>query len=293
MMMTSRPGVYCEPFCIKDGYDFEIHHVAYSEKQPYTCDMHFHEVHELIFFEKIDGTFFYHKGESQLQNYDVVFTPAMETHDFNLSDKAKSWFIVQFPTNYFDSQGLENMSSLFDMGMHLRIDPLFQDQLLKVIRWAHESFNVDKGNAKTNSLLNLAMVLLKQHGNVLNVDNPRILSSKSLISKIQPVVDIFRNQFSVDLSLEEAAQKCHLSPSYFSRVFKSIFRFAYSEYVIRHKLYNAARILGQSTASITQISYDLNFSNPSHFIALFKKQFGCTPNRYRNAITSRITRRGA
>lgn len=96
----------------------------------------------------------------------------------------------------------------------------------------------------------------------------------------------FKNQSAVELSLNEAAEMCHLSPSHFSRVFKQIFRTNYSEYVLRHKLYSAARLLSQSTLSITQISYELNFSSPSHFIAQFKKLFSVTPRQFRTTMTN-------
>lgn len=53
-----KNNTYCEPFCIQQGYNFEIHHVNYDDEDPYSCFMHFHEVHELIVFEQIEGAFF-------------------------------------------------------------------------------------------------------------------------------------------------------------------------------------------------------------------------------------------
>lgn len=38
----SKEQVYCEPFCIEEGYQFEIHKVQYELNAPYTCFMHFH-----------------------------------------------------------------------------------------------------------------------------------------------------------------------------------------------------------------------------------------------------------
>lgn len=292
-MNTFKSGVYCEPCCIKDGHEIEIHHVSYENHESYHCEMHFHEVQELIFFEQVEGKFHYHQGETMLLPFDVVYTPAMETHDFDLSEGAKSWYIVQFPSALFETQQFSSLSTLFEVGKHFRIPPAYQKQLLKIIRWAHECFTLDKHHEKSIALLNLALVMLKEHGEVKNAQVPRILSSRALNAKIQPVMEIFRKQSSVVLSLEEAAKKCHLSPSYFSRVFKSIFRFSYSEYVVRHRLYHAARMLGQSRVSITHLSYDLNFSNPSHFIAQFKKQYGCTPNKYRKAILTKNSKQEA
>lgn len=114
-MKKNKP--YCEPFCIQQGYNFEVHHVSYSDNDPYSCFMHFHEVHELIVFEKIEGTFFYNQGESSLQDYDMVFTPALETHDFELSSRQKSWHIIQFLPSFLADNGLASAESFFKYGM--------------------------------------------------------------------------------------------------------------------------------------------------------------------------------
>ena len=91
-----RINTYCEPFSIQKGYNFEIQYVSYGEKDAYSCLMHFHEVHELIIFGNIEGSYHYNQGESELQDFDMVFTSALETHDFSLSQRQKSWHILQF-----------------------------------------------------------------------------------------------------------------------------------------------------------------------------------------------------
>ncbi|WP_086932632.1 AraC family transcriptional regulator [Agarilytica rhodophyticola] len=284
--MAQKSKVYCEPFCIKDGYDFEIHHVMYGEHDNYSCFTHFHEVHELIFFEKVEGTFYYHQGQSSLQDYDIVFTPAMETHDFSLKSKEKSWFIVQFSSKILESEGLKNGASIFQTGTHFRLDKKYIAQLQQIIKWSHESFVESPFSHKSLALLKLAIIILTEHSQPLKAHQVHIQNKNSNFDKIYPVVNLFRTQQVVDISLQQAADLCNLSASYFSRLFKNVFRQPFSEYIIHHKLYNAARILSQENTSITEISYSLNFSSPSHFITLFKKKFGQTPKKYRTATNS-------
>ncbi|MEP7705668.1 DDE-type integrase/transposase/recombinase [Paraglaciecola sp. 25GB23A] len=54
------------------------------------------------------------------------------------------------------------------------------------------------------------------------------------------------------------------------------------------KLYSAARLISQRDKSMTEISYELNFSSPSHFISQFKKQFAVTPIKYRSEIQQKV-----
>lgn len=284
-----KNNTYCEPFCIKEGYDFEAHYVSYEESDPYSCFMHFHEVHELIVFEEIEGKFFYHQGESELHDNDLVFTPALETHDFECSDRKKSWFIVQFLPSFLEEQGLSAAESFFKYGMHLRLEPEYKTQIRTVVGWLEESYRQDPFSEKSVSLLRLLLSWLAEVAKPVKSPHTDTLLKPNNDARLEPILDLFRRNASVDLSLNEAAALCHLSPSYFSRLFKSVFRYNYSEYGIRHRLYSAARLLSQGGSTVTDVSYELNFSSPSHFIALFKKQFGVTPKKYVKGFTERNT----
>ena len=136
----AKQKVYREPFSIQKGYNFEVHHVSYQSNLGYSCFMHFHEVHEIIVFEKIDGVYFYSQGKSELQDHDIVFTPSMETHDFELEDKAKSWFIIQFLPEFLVSQKLHNAATFFQQGMHLRMSVEHFEALKTQVTWLFEAY---------------------------------------------------------------------------------------------------------------------------------------------------------
>lgn len=280
--------VYCEPFCIEESYQFEIHHVEYQQEDAYSCFMHFHEVHEFIIFEQIDGSYYYNQGESTLIDNDIVFTPALETHNFELSERPKSWYIIQFLPELFNETELQKVSSLFQQGQHLRL----QDKDIAVVQqqvsWLYDCYQDNPLSGKSLTLLRLLIFWIAEHAQPVVSPNSVPITSSIGYGKLSPVIDLFRQSKSVELTLIEAAQLCHVSASHFSRMFKSIFRCNFSEYSLRHRLYSAARLISQTDNSITDISYELNFSSPSHFIAQFKKQFNTTPYKYRLDVKKRI-----
>ncbi|MCU4675647.1 AraC family transcriptional regulator [Catenovulum sp. 2E275] len=286
----AKQKVYCEPFCIQKGYDFEIHHVSYESNLGYSCFMHFHEVHEIIVFEEIDGVYFYSQGQSELKNNDIVFTPCMETHDFELVDKPKSWFIIQFLPTFLTKEKLHSAAAFFQQGMHLRMPVEHFDSMMAQITWLYQAYEKDPQSEMSKTLLKLLLLWLSDHSIPVKSSQTQGINQIQGYERLLPVVEKFKQQAAIDLQLEQAAELCHLSPSYFSRLFKSIFRCNYSEYVNRHKLYSAARMLSQSKLSITDIAFELNFSTPSHFIALFKKQFGITPKKYKMQLDHRLNR---
>ncbi|USI26425.1 helix-turn-helix domain-containing protein [Alteromonas macleodii] len=279
-------SVYCEPFCIEKGRNFEVHHVKYDEKDPYHCFMHFHEVHEFIIFEKIEGQYFYSQGESELDDFDIVFTPALETHNFSCSDREKSWFIVQFMPHVLGDEKMAKANAYFQHGLHLRLPKSRITEIQQQVHWLLESYQQDPNSARSLVLLQLLILTIGEYAKPALGGINQPITYSPLYEKMLPVINQFRSQSAVELSLIEAANMCHLSPSHFSRMFKQIFRVNFSEYALRHKLYSAARLLSQSTLSITQISYELNFSSPSHFIAQFKKQFSKTPRQFRASMTN-------
>jgi len=286
--MTDKNKVYCEPFCIKEGYQFEIHNVKYDENDAYSCFMHFHEVHEFIIFEQIEGIYYYNQGESELLDNDIVFTPALETHNFELSERPKSWYIIQFIPELFNEPELQKVSLLLQNGMQLRLEQEDIDIVQRQVKWLHQCYIANPLDGKSLLLLRLLILWIADHATPITVPNSTPLTSSQHYEKLSPVIDLFRQKPYVDMSLTEAAAMCFVSPSHFSRVFKRIFRCNYSEYSLNHKLYSAARLLSQTERSITEISYELNFSSPSYFIAQFKKHFNTTPYKYRADINKRI-----
>ncbi|WP_286244564.1 helix-turn-helix transcriptional regulator [Pseudoalteromonas sp. MM1] len=283
-----KPTIYCEPFSIKDGYEFEIHHVSYLQHDAYSCFMHFHQVHEFIFFERIDGTYFYHQGESTLADYEAVFTPAMETHDFELKPRSKSWYIVQFMPARLNDPALGEFTELLKTGLHLSFSIEIQKRIHKLLAWMLSEFNENPKSKTCTQLFNSLITMVCEYGKSSLSAQQKPLSGSASFKKLTPIINELKTNHGLTLSLEQAAGLCHLSPSYFSRVFKKHFRVPYSDHLMQHKLYSAARLLGQTDVSVTEIAYDLNFSSPSYFIKQFKHHFKVTPYQYRQQYRQQL-----
>ena len=81
--------------------------------------------------------------------------------------------------------------------------------------------------------------------------------------------------------MKEMADLCHLSPSYFSRLFNRETGETFVNYVNRQKIRLAKEELRGTSKSINQISSDVGYLNVSNFIAVFKRLEGVTPSVYR------------
>jgi hypothetical protein len=199
-----KTEVYCEPFNLEKGYQFEIHKVEYSEQEPYYCSMHFHEVHELIIFENIKGQYFHSQGTSLLSNNDLVFTPSLETHDFECEMGQKSWYILQFLPTFFESEEMSPFAELFSQGMHLRLDNEHTGIVQTQAKWLKKAYSEDPHSAVCFSLMKTLMLWIAKHAQTVDSSNQALLSNDKAYAKLKPIIELFRHKQNVDLSLNEA-----------------------------------------------------------------------------------------
>ena len=100
-------------------------------------------------------------------------------------------------------------------------------------------------------------------------------------SAVYPAVVYIRDHPRENVSMKEMADLCHLSPSYFSRLFNRETGETFVNYVNRQKIRLAKEELRGTNKSINQISSDVGYLNVSNFIAVFKRLEGVTPSVYR------------
>lgn len=100
-------------------------------------------------------------------------------------------------------------------------------------------------------------------------------------SAVYPAISYIASHPGKAVSMTDMADLCHLSPSYFSRLFHREMGEGFTNYVNRQKVELAKVQLRSSNKSISQISSELGYLNISHFINLFKRFEGITPLMYR------------
>ncbi len=81
------------------------------------------------------------------------------------------------------------------------------------------------------------------------------------------------------LKIENIAQTLHVSRDYLSQAFKKETGTSLHKYILHQKLEESKKMLS-SGMSINEVSYTLSFSNESHFIQSFKKEYKTTPANY-------------
>jgi two-component system response regulator YesN len=85
-------------------------------------------------------------------------------------------------------------------------------------------------------------------------------------------------------NLEDTARYVNLSPCYLSTIFKEETGIGFSDYLIKVKMENAARLLLDINYKIYEISELVGYSNAKNFTRVVKKFYGVSPREYRNSM---------
>ncbi len=82
-------------------------------------------------------------------------------------------------------------------------------------------------------------------------------------------------------SIEEYAAILNVTPNYLSTVVKAIGGRSTKSYLDERIITESKNLLIYTTLTVSEIAFDLLFSEPTHFIRFFKKQTGTTPAEFR------------
>ncbi|MEL6358949.1 MAG: ATP-binding protein, partial [Bacteroidota bacterium] len=98
------------------------------------------------------------------------------------------------------------------------------------------------------------------------------------------VTRLVESELDQNLSIEEMAAQLHLSRVQFFRKVKALTGLSPSRFVQRIRLRHAASLLSHSDLTISEIAYQVGFSDPKYFSKQFATVFGQLPTSYRNEI---------
>ncbi len=71
-----------------------------------------------------------------------------------------------------------------------------------------------------------------------------------------------------------------MSPTKLHRLFKQVFADSVFSYYQQFRMKEAARLLKENKMSVSEVGYQIGFTNLSHFSRVFKEHTGMNPKQY-------------
>lgn len=114
-----------------------------------------------------------------------------------------------------------------------------------------------------------------------NIHVERDNSVKNTIREAESyIMDHYANP---DLSVEMICEHLHISPAYFSTIFKREVGRNYVNYITEIRLDKAVELLNKTDDKTYVIAAKVGYQEPNYFSYVFKKQFGMSPSKYRSS----------
>lgn len=106
------------------------------------------------------------------------------------------------------------------------------------------------------------------------------LKDEEDLGKIHKAKKILLDRMMEPPGLTELAKEVGLSEYKLKSGFKEVYGNTAYGYLLDYRLNHAKHLLDMGKLQVNEIAYDIGYTNPSHFIAAFKKKYGVTPKKY-------------
>lgn len=188
------------------------------------------------------------------------------------ADRLRSLLSVDKPNSTIKTITAENASFLFFEGLDAEMLLLLKNIASVDMNNPLNSFYV---KIKVQELLYLLFTKLSLRENT---------TYKSINSDDAEKLLVVRNELLSDLStppvIGELASIASMSETKLKQLFKQTFGETIYNYYQQARMEEAAFLLKQAKLSVSEVGYQLGFSNLSHFSRLFKRLYGTTPKKF-------------
>jgi AraC-like DNA-binding protein len=130
-------------------------------------------------------------------------------------------------------------------------------------------------HAKTLELLSLYFSTKEP-----NTESCPFLKDEETLRKIKHAKEFLLKKLESPPTLKELAKIVGLNEYQLKVGFKEIYGNTVYGFLLDHRLDHARALLDTNRFQVNEVAYQIGYTNPSHFIAAFKKKFGITPKKY-------------
>lgn len=134
--------------------------------------------------------------------------------------------------------------------------------------------------------LETAMAIRDWLGTVLGslVDIMEKEKTDTYKSVVKLAIVFIQSHFSEDLPLARVAEHVHVTPAYFSRIFKEETGVNFLEWLNRQRIEQARSLLADPARKTYEVAEMVGFHDYKHFSSNFRRYVGCTLSEYRERI---------
>ncbi len=276
--------------------DFEIFY--YSDINFRSVPAHTHSYFEFYIFMEGDVAMEIEDRTYDLSFGDIVVVPVGISHRAIVRSPEKPYrrFVFWISQKYFERLTAESpdygwliqraaksgkyISRLAESDCHT-----LQAKLIRLLEEVH----TDRFGKNTMLILAVNELILSLTRRVYETEETRRSGEEDLLSSL---ISYIGTHLEEDLSLDSIASRYYLSKYYLSHMFKKQFGISLHQYIVKKRIQSIAELLAAGENASTA-SVRFGFQDYSVFYRAFIKEYGISPNEYRNIHYLKASRKNA
>lgn len=200
-------------------------------------------------------------------------------------ETTKPYYVVTLPLAWFLSCGLPARFVQPILAGELAVDPVAtSSDALRLRRWVEDLGSGDPLRARAaeleiqGRLLRLAHVLSGHSATTRDV-----VRTQAALGRADQLACYIASHYLEPLSSASIAKAVRLHPNYAMTLFRETFGSSMLEFLVRHRVSHAQRLLVTTSDSVVAIANASGFRSLSRFNEAFKRTCGLAPRDYRAA----------
>lgn len=247
---------------------------------------HRHAFYNLLFITEGSGTHTIDFREHEVKPNRMFFMTEGQIHSWNLSEDVKGYTIFfdkEFYRLYFGLKAFEEFP-FFHNDFSAPFLDLEKSSLQKVLDLFERLLSVNQENSPKKlsiwvSYLNILMLRLSEDF------QPNALESVAASQRSRDFELLVHDHFKELRSVSEYAKRLNVTPNYLNALVKEAYGKSAKELINERITLEVKRLLHNSSLTVSEIAFELAFSDAAYLTRFFKKQAGMTPEAFRKQFS--------
>jgi len=243
---------------------------------------HRHDFEEVIVITEGQPCHYIDFQREQLSAPVVVYVALGKLHQFSPDENTRGW-VIRYNNEYIPQSSFHFYSNFIDSINYPIVSPDCLQNLNTLCEMMYREFSASNPNhSMIQHLLGALFAKLEGEGRrnyftEHNEKNPDLITFNNFLR-------ILEENFRRPDGMEFYAEKLNMQARSLNAISKKVFNKSVSEVIESRKLTEARQLLLHSNKSISEIGFELGYTEKSYFSRVFHKKTGLTPTDYKNKM---------
>ena len=251
---------------------------------PWVVPPHERDDYEIHFVEQGSGTFCVGDRIFNVSPGDMIVLHSMDGNSFRTETEPFRLFYATFSfNNPRNTQKIKELNSLLqEESFPLKLSET--SNIRKVFYTMHREITARTIGHDLRIKLHLGtlvMEILDNWNQTKSLNDISHMISSNSYKLVNKVLVYLQDNYNSDVRLETIGKMVNLHPRYLCTLFRQITGKTISDFLRQFRIEKAKRLLLYTSLSITEIAYEVGFSNSQYFSKIFSQVEGMEPRAFR------------